>query len=254
MSTDTRLQALRASVERLRALVAGMDDAQLIVAAYPSEWTMADVLSHIGSGAVIMQRGLDDGLLGQPAPADFAPKVWDAWNAKTPRSKGDDALVADASLLERIESLTSDEQRRFHFAMGPMDLDLDGFVGMRLNEHALHTWDIEVVLDPAAVVPAEVAAFVVDNLDLIARFTAKPTGASRTIAVRTTEPRRDFTISLAPDTVTVTPGDPGLEPDLELPAEAFARLIYGRLDSAHTPSLRGDVSTVEALRRAFPGP
>ena len=33
--------------------------------AYPSEWTIADVLSHVGSGAVIMQRRLDDSLAGR---------------------------------------------------------------------------------------------------------------------------------------------------------------------------------------------
>jgi hypothetical protein len=121
--------------------------------------------------------------------------------------------------------------------MGPMNLDLDGLVGMRLNEHAFHTWDIEVVVNPAAVVPAEVAAHVVDNLELVARFTAKPTGRTRIIAARTIAPRPDFTISFAPSNVTVvavTTGDSGREPDLELPAEACARLIYGRLDPQHT--------------------
>jgi hypothetical protein len=41
---------------------------------------------------------------------------------------------------------------------------------------------------------------------------------------------------------------------LVLPAEAFARLIYGRLDPEHTPPVTGDIDTVDDLRRAFPGP
>jgi uncharacterized protein (TIGR03083 family) len=251
---DTRLEGLRFSVARLRTLVGPLEDTQLVAPAYPTEWTIADVLSHIGSGAVIMQRRLDDGLLGQPTPDDFAPAVWGTWNAKSPRSKADHALVADQDLLARIESLTTAERSRFRFAMGPINLDFDGFVGMRLNEHAFHTWDIEVVFDPAAVVPAEAATHLVDNLELVARFTAKPTGSTRIIAVRTIDPRRDFTISFAPDSVTVTTGDSGQQPDLELPAEAFARLIYGRLDPQHTSSVSGDLNAVDELRRAFPGP
>jgi hypothetical protein len=49
-------------------------------------------------------------------------------------------------------------------SMGPMEWGFTEFVGMRLNEHAFHTWDIEVVDDPEATLPAQVAALVVDNL------------------------------------------------------------------------------------------
>ena len=31
--------------------------------------------------------------------------------------------------------------------MGPLSLGFNEFVGLRLNEHAFHTWDIEVVFD-----------------------------------------------------------------------------------------------------------
>lgn len=54
------LVALCASVSLLRAVVEPLVDAQLQLPAYPTEWTIADVLSHIGSGAVILQRRLDD--------------------------------------------------------------------------------------------------------------------------------------------------------------------------------------------------
>jgi len=45
------LGALRASVEHLPSVVEPLSDAQLDEPAYPAEWTIADVLSHIGSGA-----------------------------------------------------------------------------------------------------------------------------------------------------------------------------------------------------------
>jgi uncharacterized protein (TIGR03083 family) len=250
---NTKLQALQSSIARLGTIAGDLDDTQLVAPAYPTDWTIADVLSHIGSGAVIMRQRLEDSLLGRPTPEDFAPGVWGTWNAKSRRSKAEDALIADRGLLDRIESLTAPERSGFRFSLGPVNLDFDGFVGLRLNEHAFHTWDIEVVLDPAAVVPADAAAQMVDNLELIARFTAKPTGSDRTVAVRTIEPRRDFTITFRPDDVTFAAGESRQEPDLVLPAEAFARLVYGRLDPEHTPSVNGDLDTVDELRRAFPG-
>jgi hypothetical protein len=41
-------------------------------------------------------------------------------------------------------------------------------------------------------------------------------------------------------------------PDLELSADAFIRLVYGRFDPAHASTVRGDAS-LDELRRAFPG-
>jgi hypothetical protein len=53
---------------------------------------------------------------------------------------------------------------------------------MRFNEHAFHTWDIDVVRDPAATIPQQIAELVVDNLDLVARYTAKPIGRDAAFA------------------------------------------------------------------------
>jgi hypothetical protein len=41
---------------------------------------------------------------------------------------------------------------------------------------------------------------------------------------------------------------------VRLPAEAFIRLLYGRLDPDHTPSsVTTDGADLDVLRRAFPG-
>jgi hypothetical protein len=98
-----------------------------------------------------------------------------------------------------------------------------------------------------------VAALAVDNLELVARFTGKPTGDTTTITVATTDPERGFTVKVTPDGVALTPDAGAASPDVELPAEAFARLVYGRLDAEHTPAVaRG--SALDILRRLFPGP
>jgi uncharacterized protein (TIGR03083 family) len=253
-SSMPHLDALRASADRLHALIVPLDDNDLEQPAYPSEWSIADVLSHLGSGAIIQQRRLDDTLAGQTMPDDFAPTVWESWNAKPARAKADDGLQADRVFVERLESLSDADRSALHLEMGPLTFDFDGFVAIRLNEHAFHTWDIEVALDSAATIPVDVASLVVDNLDLVARYTAKPTGTTRTITVATTSPARRFTIDLTTDSVTFTSDTTEAHADLTLPAEAFARLVYGRLPADLTPLIDGDSSALDELRSVFPGP
>lgn len=249
---DAHIAALHSSIERLRELPASLSEAELKDQAYPSEWTIADVLSHIGSGAVIFRRRLEDGIAGKETPEDFAPSVWDEWNAKSPEQQRDDALAADAALIDALSSVTTSQREAFSVPFGPLTLDFQTFVALRLNEHAFHTWDIEVIGDEAAGLHPQAAELVVDNLELIAKWAAKPTGDTRTLTVATTNPERWFSIALTPDAVTFSPTSPSKSADVRLPAEAFARLVYGRLDAAHTPA---DVegADLELLRRVFPG-
>ena len=44
---------------------------------------------------------------------------------------------------------------------------------MRLNEQALHTWDITVALDPASTLTEEAAAIVADGLPAIVGWAAQ---------------------------------------------------------------------------------
>jgi hypothetical protein len=152
----------------------------------------------------------------------------------------------------------SGEERAARFRLGPLDLDLADLVGLRLNEHVLHTWDVEVAADPGATLPAGATALVVDNLAFIAGWTARPTGEARVVAVRTTDPGRAFTVTLTPDRAALAAAgdDSGAgAADLTLPAEAFVRLVYGRLDPDHTPAVdAADPATLDELRRVFPGP
>jgi uncharacterized protein (TIGR03083 family) len=248
----TKVEALRESVEDLRALAARLDDPELVSASYCSEWVIADVFSHIGSGAVITERTLRDAVAGTKTPDDFAPSVWDEWNAKSPRAQVDDALAADRAVLEAFEAVSEEQRAVLTFSMGPMSLDFATFAGMRLNEHVFHTWDVAVALDGTAQLLAAAVPLVVDNLEMIAGFVAKPTGETRTIVVRTTDPSRDLTITATPDSVTYAT-TASSSPDLVLPAEAFCRLVYGRLDPDHTPAVTGDQGALTMLRQVFSG-
>ena len=70
--------------------------------------------------------------------------------------------------------------------------------------------------------------------------------------IHTVDPGRDFTLSLGTEAVALTPSEHTVAPDLELPAEALIRLVYGRLDPAHTPSVAAPAE-LDVLRRVFTG-
>jgi uncharacterized protein (TIGR03083 family) len=250
---NASLSALRSSAERLRSITTPLDDAELVGASYCREWTVADVLSHLGSGAVIMQRHLQDAQAGTETPDGFAPATWEEWNAKSPRAKADDGLAADRALVETLEAVSDEEGAALTFSMGPMTLDFPTFVGMRLNEHVFHTWDVEVASQGAATLATDAVPLVIDNLGMIARYTAQPVGEPRTIAVRTTDPSRDVAVTIDAEGVEYAGSGSG-EPDVVLPAEAWCRLVYGRLDADHTPAFTGDGEALDGLRRVFPGP
>jgi uncharacterized protein (TIGR03083 family) len=244
---ESLVSVLGSSVERLAGVVEPLTPAQVRQQAYPTEWTVADVLSHVGSGAVITRLRLD-GEVDMQA-------VWDEWNAKDPDAQAADALRADAELQARLATLTAEDQDRMHFAMGPMELDLLTYLGLRLNEHSLHTWDVAVVFDAGVTLPDDEAALIVDTLPMMARFAGKPTGADNDVTIRTTSPSRTFTLALRPDAVGLSSSDTDTEgeADLELPADALIRLVFGRLDPDHSPATAASAPDLDELRQVFPG-
>ena len=135
--------------------------------------------------------------------------MWDEWNAKTARAQADEALEADEALMEAYEGVDDSERERLTFPMGPLSLGFDELVGLRLNEHTFHSWDIAVMLDGSVGLPEDATALVIDNLSLIARFTGRPNGEERTIAIRTTGPRRDIACASRPTAWQWGPAIPG---------------------------------------------
>jgi len=243
--------ALRASVDRLHALASGLDDAQLVSQSYCNDWSIAQVLSHLGSGAVISLRGLQDLRSGTATPDEFNQSVWDEWNAKSPASQIADALVADEAFVRDLDATPSEVRETFHISFGPFDLDFDQFVGLRLGEHVLHTWDVEVTLHPGAALAEPAAAVLLDRLHLVAGRSGRATGQVHRVRVRTQRPTRDFTVVYDEASVTLV-DDAHDEFDVELPAEAFVRLVYGRLDALAGLDDAQEVH-LEHLRQTFPG-
>ena len=219
-----------------------------------ADWSIAQVLSHIGSQAEIFGLFLDAGLSGQdpPGPEAFGP-IWETWNAKSPQDQAADALRADEAVTARFESIDDEQRKRFALKLFGRDFDATGLARMRLGEHAVHTWDIAVALDPAATLAPDAVGLLIDTLGQLVARAGKPGGAQRRLHVSTSSPVRHFTLETG-ETVTLTASgySEGL-PELALPAEAFIRLVYGRLDPAHTPPVETRRADLDELRQVFPG-
>ena len=109
------LSVLHSSIDRLTRFVEPLDDDGVTQPAYPSEWTIADVLSHLGSGAVIFRRRLEDALADQAIPEDFARSVWDEWNAKSPHAGTNDGLTAIHMLNDWLDHVNEEDRAPSRF-------------------------------------------------------------------------------------------------------------------------------------------
>jgi uncharacterized protein (TIGR03083 family) len=259
-SPDPRIDALRRSHDALRATVEPLGEDRLRQPSYASEWSIAQVLSHLGSGAEIFMMFLDAGLSGaEPPGQDAFPPIWQAWNERSPQAQAADALAADGALVARLESLDPDERASMRLQMFGMDLDVSALAGMRLGEHAVHSWDVAVALDPSATIAADAVNLLVDRVGQLAARSGKPGGRQLSARVTTTAPERSFDLQVG-EGVTLEAADPAASGDhadggaaLRLPAEALIRLVYGRLDPAHTPPVEATEVDLDDLRQIFPG-
>lgn len=255
---ERALAALRHSRDHLAAVVGSLTGDEVERPSYHS-WSIAQVLSHLGSGAEIFQLRLAAGFPGGASPSDDEIRpIWDRWNAKPPREQVRDALVADDELVAALTDAAAKDDGSWRLDLFGSEQDLAGLVQMRLGEHALHTWDVAVALDPTAVLPDDATALVVDRLDALVAWTGRPQPGLQ-VRVETTGAERAFLLAETGERAALTTtgrARAGTDvPTLRLPAEAFVRLVYGRLDTEHTPgSVQADGLDLDDLRKAFPGP
>jgi uncharacterized protein (TIGR03083 family) len=271
LALGLELDALHNSCNRLASVLERLPEDEMGKRSYADDWTIAQVASHLGSGAVIFGMFLDSGVAHTPAPGpeQFAP-IWDGWNAKQPGEQVRDALIADAAFLERLGTLTPAQQEEWQLDLFGTEQSLAGLLRMRLSEHALHTWDIVVALEPNATVADDAAALIIDQLAGLVERAGHGVSGPISAHVVTANPEREFLLRLSAEGAQLSPvvaaeaGDQGAGTSeaeisaagarLRLPAEAFIRLVYGRLDPAHTPlDVEIEGVDLDVLRDSFPG-
>ena len=254
------IAALRNSHERLASLVDAMSEDQLTRRSYCADWTIAQVLSHLGSGAEIMLMTLEAALGGPPVDREGFSAIWDRWNAKPPREQAADCLTADDVHIKRLEGLTDAELAGIDYEFFGMRLDAAGLIRLRLSEHAVHTWDVAVALDPVAEVAPDAVELLMGHLAMVAGWAGRAEGEPFRVRLRGSAPEVDFVLEVA-ENVSLEPW-PGTGPagatagrQVQLPSEALLRLVFGRLDPEHASQVEvsGDAGTLDRLRAVFPG-
>jgi uncharacterized protein (TIGR03083 family) len=232
-----------------------LTEAQLTGPSGASEWTVADVLSHLGSGAEIGWYPVKAAATGERVDAPLNQEVWDRWNGMAPQDQAASFVESDEQSVSTFEGLSPEQRENVTVDLGflPQPVALATALGMRLNEQALHAWDVEVALDPAATLNEESAALLAEHfsstMSFLLGFVAKGEGAG---------PARvalgGYTVVVG-DAVTLEAGTDGATATFEGPLEAGIRLLAGRLQPEHTPeavAVTGNV-TLDDLRKVFPG-
>ncbi|MEU0536793.1 maleylpyruvate isomerase family mycothiol-dependent enzyme [Amycolatopsis tolypomycina] len=251
---DRTIAALRAEHDTLAALVRTLTDEQLATTSGAADWTVAQALSHLGSGAEIGRAPLARAA-GETVAAEDNQTIWARWDASAPRAQADGFLEHNARWLATVEAFTPEQRSSLTVDLGflPEPVPLVTALGMRLSEVANHSWDVRVAFDPAAGVDAGSAAVLVDlmtgPLGFMLGFLAKPAELAKPVSLAV--PGAGLVID---DAVTVVDHLEAPTATFDGPAEAFVRLISGRLKPPYDGgvTVEGGV-TLEELRRVFPG-
>ncbi|BFU45421.1 maleylpyruvate isomerase family mycothiol-dependent enzyme [Krasilnikovia sp. MM14-A1004] len=253
------IAALRSEHDALANTVPALSAEQVTGASGASEWSIADVLSHLGSGAEITLASLSAALGGTEPPAqDFNQGVWDRWNALSPHDQATGSMASDNALVTALEGIPEGRHEDLRVKVGflPDPLPLASFAALRLSEVVQHSWDVRVGIDPAAALTEGSAQLLAEHLSgslgfllgFIAKTDAAPeptvVGISGTAYRIALDGGARFTTADLPTTATFTG-----------PLESALRLIYGRLTPQHTPAeveVTGNIS-LDQLRAVFPG-
>ncbi|MCW2785636.1 MAG: hypothetical protein JWP74_2153 [Marmoricola sp.] len=253
------IDALRQEHDGLAVLVSALSPDQLAGPSGASEWSVAQVLSHLGSGSEISLAGLQVALGEREAPDDsFNRSVWDRWDAMTPAEQAAGFLEHDQILVEAFDSLTPEQLEALQVPVGflPAPVSVATYTGLRLGEVAHHSWDARVALDVSAalldVSTAVLPEHLSGDLALLLGFLGKPDQVQTPVVLDL----RDSGYSIAiGDGVTLASTGVAATATFAGPLEAALRLVTGRLAPQYTPAgvaVSGNVTLAE-LRAVFPG-
>jgi uncharacterized protein (TIGR03083 family) len=252
--TDRVIAALRHNHETLVALLPNLSEEQLRGPSGASEWSIAQVLSHLGSGAEITRVPIARAA-GADLPEPDNQAIWARWDAAEPLDQAAGYVEHDAAYLETVEALTPEQRDRLMVDLGflPEPVPLLVALAMRLNEVANHAWDVRVGLDPKAGVDEESAELLVQLFAGPLAFLLGFSGKSDQVdePVRLAVPGGGIEIT---DRIAVTTDLDDPTATFEAPVEAVVRLLSGRLRDEHAEgvSVRGNVG-LDDLRKVFPG-
>lgn len=232
-----------------------------------TNWKNYQVISHLGSGSELFQKTLETALDGKEAVGDETRKaVWGYFDGLAPQAVYPEFKDRLGKLFAYLDALPAEKQDAIVPTFAGA-LPLPKALLTRLNEVALHVWDIQVKQDPALVLNEDSARLllpmVIDRLPNRAKKDGLDTLGGKALA---------FDIQNGtPHQFTLSPGDErgsvenGLASDaavtVQMSSEGFQRLVSGRLPiaqavssgQARLSSADGNTEQASALNEIFPG-
>lgn len=248
------LIALQTASDDLNSLVDGLSGDDLTRPSLAGDWTVAQVLSHLGSGAEICTELVHRGLAGDdhgPQRDELLP-IWERWNVLSPAECREQWKRADRAHLDLLASISIEQENslRVPYFAGPMDLTT--YLGYRLSEHALHGWDVAAAYDPTATVGQ--LDLVWERIDMIAsRFHDSTTRERLTPRqVSLSHDGRHDRLDIGEEIHLGSETDLAAPTTMTATTDVLTRLIYGRLRAKDRIDITGP-TTREDLTQLFRG-
>jgi len=244
--TEARVALVNKLSQQMGKYLAGLTPEQWSRPSACDLWEVRDVVSHLIGGVERQMDSLARGLRGDSAPpTDFAPReaeVISTTNAQRDIERrqglGKGLLEAFTSCYDQLDDILAGikgdqwESPCWHHRRGT--LTAREHVDLRIQELAIHDWDLRSGLEPEAQVDPESALALLDIAPAWLGMTFRP-GAplSPSVVYRWeisgSSPQR-FDLTVQGDKFSIEP--PGGEPadvTINCSADAYVLLVYGRL-------------------------
>ena len=260
-SPEARVRAvglvLRKQLQTLGAELGALDAAGWGAPSWCDGWAVQDVAAHMAESNDRFFQIVSAALQNGPVP-EFTPASRAERQAAV-KARGGKAIVTQLqergyATFDLLEGASGEALGRT-VTVPAGTLSLAQIAPQRLSECTLHSWDIRYGRDAAATLDAAAVPLLLDGIIAAAPRLASKGAAMAQQAVY----RIELTGSGAGD-VTLAIGDGALKANrgapaesvvtLRMPAEAFIRLVWGRLDLA-TAVGAGAVEVVGARERAL---
>jgi uncharacterized protein (TIGR03083 family) len=230
-----------------------------------SEWKVYQAVSHIGSQPAIIGGMVKSGLRGEPEMTqDDRLAIWGRFDAMSPEEVFPAFKANNEAFIAMVDSLTDDELGSSMPWLGGSTAPVATVLAGRLNEQALHVWDIVWARDKSVTLTA---AAVPDLLDLnltpgrlgsMVKPDAAPQLVGKTIQFLLSDPRVAVALKIGEKGAEASFGKvDNADLTAELSCEGMVRLIWGRFDVAGglaDGSLKlSDPSLAAALQALVPG-
>ncbi len=275
---ERRVAVAKRLAANIRKYLGGLTPEQWELPSACAEWQVRDVVSHLIGGAERQAESMERGRRGDSnPPAGFVPPEPAALSAANAQRDIDRRNQLAGRFLETFDAGYEKLHREFDgFGDGSWDtlcwhvrrgaMTAASYVELRIQELAIHDWDIRSAFQPGAGLDPDCVPVLLDLsptwLGMCFRPSARlPKPVVYGFGVGPEEPRQ-YRMSVTGDAFEMGPAslDDGLQADLSLAATAEQYLLftYGRLTAAEgirsgKLTVQGDAAHLDRFEVWFKG-